>query len=160
MAAIEFALISGVLVLLILNLIDFASYFFDKMQVANAAEMGAQAAWNACDLQHIPATTSCPALNSAVTGAVQSTSLGTAVALQSGSPGEGYYCVNSSNVLQYMSSVSSKPSDCSGAGMPSNTPGDYIQVQTTYTWSPIIPGLSVAAALPAKITASAWFRLG
>jgi hypothetical protein len=129
------------------------------MEVENATEVAAQAAWKACDLSHLPATTNCPGLTTAMQNALQSTSLGTNVSMVSGSPSEGYYCVNSSNALQYVSDVSSKPADCTAAGMPSLQPGDYIQVQTTFTYVPLFGGLSVASAFPTPINRTAILRL-
>jgi hypothetical protein len=89
-----------------------------------------------------------------------STSLGARVSLVSGSPSEGYYCVNSSNALQYVSNVTSKPADCTAAGMPSLQPGDYIQVQTTFPYTPLFPGLSVSSTFPTPINRTAIMRLG
>jgi hypothetical protein len=80
--------------------------------------------------------------------------------LISGSPSEGYYCVNSSNALQYVSDVSSKPADCTAAGMPSLQPGDYIQVQTTFPYAPLFPGLSVTGTFSTPINKKAIMRLG
>ena len=95
-----------------------------------------------------------------MTTAVQSTSLGTKVTLQSGSPAEGYYCVNSSNALVYVSSVSSKPANCSSVGMASLQPGDYIKVQTTFTYTPLFKGITVGGLLPTTITSTTYMRLG
>lgn len=160
LAAIEFGLIAVALGVSVLNTADIAMYLYDRQQVENATEMGAQAAFQTCDQNHIPATLNCSGLNSAVSAAVKTTSLGTAVTLQSGSPSEGYYCVNSNGALQYMSGVNSKPADCSNAGMPSNSPGDYIEVQTTYTYTPVFPGLSIAHFFTSPILRTSWMRLG
>jgi len=159
-AAIEFAMIVPVLAAGIVNAADIAIYLIDRLQVENATEMGVQAAWQTCDLMHIPATTNCSGLNSAVTAAVQRTTLGTHITLRSGSPAEGYYCVSSSGSLQYVSSVSTKPTDCSAAGTPSNLPADYIKVETTYSYAPLFPGLSVAGLFTTPITRTAWMRMG
>jgi len=95
-----------------------------------------------------------------VTNSVQSTSLGAHVTQIAGSPSEGWYCVNSTGSLQYMAAVTAtEPSDCSAAGVQSNSPGDYIEVQVTYTWTPIFPGLSVASKLSHTITSNAFMRL-
>jgi Flp pilus assembly protein TadG len=160
LAAIEFAMIAGFLSIAVLNVTDIAEFYFDKLQVDNATQMGAQAAWAACDLNHVPATVRCSSFSAAVSRAVHSTSLGSAVSLQSGSPSEGYYCVNSSGVLQYMSDVNSAPVDCSAAGVSSTTPADYVKIQTSYTYTPIFGGISIAAALPTSITSISWVRLG
>ncbi len=159
-AAIEFALIASFLGVAVLNVSDVALYLFDKLEVNNATEMGAQAAWATCDLNHLPATTKCSAMNAAVTAAVQSTSLGSHVSLQTGSPAEAFYCASSSGVLTYMADVSNRPSDCSAAGVATESAGDYIRIQTTYTYSSMFPNLSVASTFPAAITSTAWMRLG
>jgi Flp pilus assembly protein TadG len=159
-AAIEFGLFSIFLSLALVNVADVSIYIYHRMQVENATQVAAQAAWKACDLPQLPATVNCPGLTTAVQNAVKSTSLGTSVALVAGSPSEGYYCVNSSNALQYVSAVSSKPADCTAAGMPSLQPGDYIQVQTTFPYAPLFPGLSVTSTFTTPINRTAMMRLG
>jgi Flp pilus assembly protein TadG len=159
-AAIEFGLFAIFLSLGLANVADVSIYIYQRMQAENATQVAAQAAWKACDLSHLPATTNCPGLATAVQNAIQSTSLGTRVSLISGSPSEGYYCVNSANALQYVSNVSSKPADCTAAGMPSLQPGDYIQVQTTFAYAPLFPGLSVASTFATPINKTAIMRLG
>src|SRR5262249_20623820 len=143
-----------------LNVTDIAVYIYQRMQVEYAAQAGAQAAWKTCDLAHLPATTNCPGLSGAVQRAVQSTSLGTQIGLHSGSPAEGYYCINASNALQYVSGVNSKPADCSVAGTPALQPADYIQVQTTFAYAPLFPGITVAALFATPISRTAFMRLG
>lgn len=159
-AAVEFALIAGVVVFALLNGVDVGLYLYQEMEVENATQVAAQAAWKACDLTQLPATTNCSGLSSAVSTAVQSTSLGARVTLQSGSPSEGYYCLNASNALQKVSSVASKPADCTAAGQPSLQPGDYISIQTTFAYAPLFPTLSVAGAFKTPITRQALMRLG
>jgi Flp pilus assembly protein TadG len=161
-AAIEFGLFAIFLSLALVNVTDVSIYIYQRMQAENATEVAAQAAWKACDLTVLPPTTDCstdPYLT-AVRTALGSTSLTTRVALVSGSPSVGYYCVNSSNALQYVSAISSKPADCTAAGTPSLQPGYYIQVQTTFTYTPIFPGMSVAGTFPTPITRTAIMRLG
>jgi Flp pilus assembly protein TadG len=159
-AAIEFGLFAIFLSLALANVTDASFYIYQRMQAENATEVAAQAAWKTCDPSQLPATTNCSGLATAVQNAVQSTSLGTRVSLVSGSPSEGYYCVNSSNALQYVSSVSARPADCTAAGTPSLQPGDYIQVQTTFTFVPLFPGLSIASTFPTTINRTAIMRLG
>ena len=160
LAAIEFAFFASILSFALLNVTDISIYIYQRMEVEYAAEVGAQAAWKTCDLKQLPATKNCSGLSTAVTNAVQSTSLGTRVTLQSGYPSEGYYCVNSSNALQYMSDVSSRPSDCSNAGMSNLQPGDYIKGQTTFSYAPLFPGITVASAFSTPITKTTMMRLG
>ena len=159
-AAVEFGLFAIFLSLAFVNVTDVSIYIYQRMQAENATQVAAQAAWKACDPSQLPATINCSGLTTAVQNALGSTSLGTSVALISGSPSEGYYCVNSSNALQYVSSVSSKPADCTAAGMPSLQPGDYIQVQTTFPYAPLFPGLSVTGTFATPINRTAIMRLG
>jgi Flp pilus assembly protein TadG len=121
-AAIEFGIFSVLLALALANVVDVTMYLYQRMQTENATEVAAQAAWKTCDLTVLPLTTDCSTLAASVTAvqnALASTSLGTAVSLVSGSPSVGYYCVNSSNALQYVSAISIKPADCTAAGTPS-----------------------------------------
>ncbi len=165
-AGIEFALTGLVLVIGLLNAVDVGYYAYRRMEVENAAEVGAQAAWKNCtDPQNtmLPVTQNCPGLNTAITTAIQSTSLGTAVSLASGYPAEDYRCVNSSNVLQSVGSVSSpKPANCAAAGNPSGTAGDYLQVGVTCQYQSLFPGpisvMSVSGV--SSITKTTWMRMG
>lgn len=159
-AAIEFGFFAIFLAAALANVTDVSIYIYQRMQAENATQIAAQAAWKACDLSKLPATTNCPGLSTAMQNALTSTSLGTRVSLMPGSPSEGYYCVNSLNALQYVSDVSSKPADCTAAGMPSLQPGDYIQVQTTFTYTPLFAGLSVASTFATPINRTAFMRLG
>src|SRR5207342_3113846 len=98
-AAIEFGLFAIFLSVSLANVTDVSIYIYQRMQVENATQVAAQAIWKTC-ASSLPATTKCNGLATAVQRAVQSTSLGASVTLISGSPSEGYYCVNSSNALQ------------------------------------------------------------
>jgi len=157
-AGVEFALIGGFLCLAVVNVADIGTYLYKRMNVENAALVGAMSALKACDATELPATVNCPGLTAAVTAAIQSTSLGSAVTLSS-AVSEGYYCVNASNTLQYVSSVASKPADCSAAGMPALQPADYVQVAVTFSYTPIFAGISVAGLFPTPITKTAMVRM-
>jgi len=162
-AAIEFAGASLLLVVGLLNAVDLGYYEHRRMEVENAAQAGAQAAWATCNdiSSMLPATQNCAGLNAAITAAIQSTSLGTAVSLASESPTEGYYCVNGSNALQSVGSLNSKPADCTAAGNPTAAPGDYIQVGVTFNYAPLFPGVTVMSAWGiTSITKTSWMRLG
>jgi Flp pilus assembly protein TadG len=164
-AAIEFGIFSVLLALALANVVDVTMYLYQRMQAENATEVAAQAAWKACDLTVPPLTmtTDCSTLAASVTAvqnALGSTSLGTRVSLVSGSPSVGYYCVNSSNALQYVSDISSKPADCTVAGTPTLQPGYYIRVQTTFTYTPIFPGMSISSTFPTPINRTTLMRLG
>jgi Flp pilus assembly protein TadG len=157
-AAIEFALVALILVPVLLNLVDFSFLIWGQMEVENAAEIGAQAAYNTCSPGPLPATTNCPTLNTVVTAAIHATSLANSVSLASGYPSETYYCTSGTS-LQSVGSYSSPPSpfDCSAAGNAAATPGDYLTVKVTYSYTPLFSGLSLASAQ--TLTASGIQRL-
>jgi len=157
-AAIEFALVGSILVLLLLNMVDFSRMIWTQMEVENSAQVGAQAAYQTCAGGSMPATTNCPTLASVVTTAIQSSSLGAAVSLASGSPSETYYCTNG-NTLQSVGTYSSPPSpfNCSATGNASTSPGDYIAVNVRYNFAPIFAGLSLAPTQ--ALTGAAIMRL-
>ncbi|MGQ0445215.1 MAG: TadE family protein [Beijerinckiaceae bacterium] len=160
-AGVELALTAPFFAVGLVNAVDVGYYAYRRMQVENAAEIGAQAAWKACTDPKdpmVPVTTKCAGLNATITTAIQSTSLGTAVSLASGYPKEDYYCVTSSNALQYQGSVASTPTACSGG----ETPGDYIQVGVTYPYNPLFSGvISVMSASGiTTITKTTWMRMG
>ena len=161
-SAIELSFFLALLTFGMLNVADISIYIYKRMELENATQMGVQAAWKNCDPNngYVPATTNCPNLTTAITNALNGTSLGSNVQLQAGYPSEGYYCVNSSGTLQYVSSVSiPPPPDCTVAGTPGNQPGDYIKVATTYAYAPLFPGITVAGAFTTPITKTAFMRL-
>lgn len=160
-SAIEFAGAATILVGILTNAVDFNDYEYRSMQVADAAQVGAQTAWKNCNsASSLPATQNCSGLNAAVTTAIQSTALGSRVALSTGYPAEGYYCVNASGALQSVGSLSSKPSDCSAAGNAATSPGDYVQIRVTAPYTPLFPGLTVVGNWGVtSLSAVSWMRL-
>jgi len=161
-SAIEFAIFAGILSFGLLNVADITVYIYQRMQVENATEMAVQAAWKACDWTkgYVPATTKCTGLTSAITAAVQSTTLGNQVSLQTGSPSEAYYCVNSSGAIQNVGAVTSAPpTDCSATGNAGQHPADYIQITTTFSYAPMFPGVTVAGAFATPIIRTGMMRL-
>jgi len=159
-AAIEFAGSAMLLVLGVLNATDLSNYALKRMDVENAAQIGAQAAWKICsNSSMLPATQNCAGLNAAITSAIQSTSLGTSVSLASGYPTEGYYCVNSSGALQAVGSLANKPTDCSAVGSANTSPGDYIHVQVTYSYKPLFAISVMGASGVNSISMMTWMRL-
>lgn len=157
-AAVEMALVSGVFSVALFNAIEVGRYAYVLMEAEQATQAGAEAALVACDSQHVPATQNCPALSSAVSTAIQGTSLGNHVSLN-GAISEGYYCLNASNALVYASDISSKPSDCSAYGSGGLAPVLYLQVHTTYTYAPIFTGFTVGSTFPTAVQKTAWMRM-
>jgi Flp pilus assembly protein TadG len=160
-ATIEFAFVSGVLVLALLNGLEFARWSFQKMEMANAVHSATHAVWSACDVNHLPAKTNCTGLTAAVTNGLKSTSLGTAVTLSSTFPSEAYFCVNSSNALQQVALYTDpKPANCAAAGDTTRVPGDYVSITATYQYTPLFGSpLTFGNMLPSTMTASGFIRL-
>ncbi|MBV9396323.1 MAG: pilus assembly protein [Methylobacteriaceae bacterium] len=167
-AAVEFGFVGVMFITGILNAFEVGRFAYEKMQVENAAYAGAQAAWKTCDFTMLPATqmqtatqtTKCPNLNTAVTAAIQATSLGSKVALSSAGITEAYYCVNTSGTLQSVGSVSSKSANCSAAGNANVSPADYIQVNVTFSYTPLLPMTVMGVHGASTITKTSWMRLG
>jgi Flp pilus assembly protein TadG len=141
---IEFAFIAPILVVLIMNILDFSRLIWARMEVDYSAQMGAQAAYKTCSTGTLPAITNCASLNTVVTSAIHATSLGTDVTLTSGYPTETYYCVSGTALQSVATYPSSPPADCSAYGS-SSAPGDYIEVDVAYSYSPTFAGLSLAS---------------
>jgi Flp pilus assembly protein TadG len=158
MAAVEMSLISGVFAVALFNAIEVGRYAYVLMEAEQATQAGAEAAFVACDSQHVPATQNCPGLNSAVTTAIQGTSLGNHVTLN-GAISEGYYCINASNALVWASDVSSKPSDCSAFGNAGLAPVLYLQVHTSYTYAPIFNSFTIGSTFPTAVQKTSWMRM-
>ena len=161
-SALEFAIFAGILAFGLLNTADISIYIYKRMQVENATEMAAQAAWKACDPSkgYLPATLSCPNLTTAMTQAAQSTALGNQVTIATGSPQEGFYCLNDAGALQHVANASlNPPADCSSTGLPGQQPGDYIRVTTSFSYAPLFPGVTVAGVFPTPIMKTSMMRL-
>ena len=90
---------------------------------------------------------------------------------------EGYYCSDATGALKAvtvsgknnpwsMSATSSQipdinSIDCMGVnGNNSNTPGDYLAVTVTYTYTPLFKGVSAVAMLGSTVTQTSWIRVG
>jgi Flp pilus assembly protein TadG len=162
-AGIEFALVAGVLCILLLNVIEVARYAYTVRQVQNAAQIGAQAIWKACDpVKELPATTQCASLNNVITLAITSTTLGDGVKLQVNSPMEAYYCLSNANALIPDAGISlaNKPTNCNTiAGAQAGQPGDYIRVDVTYDYKPLFLDFTVGKLFGSTISKSTFMRL-
>lgn len=162
LATIEFALAGTALTVGLLNGLEVARWSLQKMEMANAVHSATLAVWNACDTKHLPAKSNCTGLTSAITTGLQTTSLGTSVTLATNYPTEGYYCINSSGVLTNVANynASTVPANCSAQGDSSHAPGDYVVIQATYTYTPLVgSGLTVGSRLPGTFTSTGYIRL-
>lgn len=168
-AAVEFVLWLAVLMLPLFNAIDLGIYVFQKMQLQMAAQAATQAVWHACDTSaKLPAVTNCTGLAATVQTAAQSSTLGNNVTVSTGSPAEGYYCVNSSGALQLVGTagkigtppVKPNPFTCVNQFAGSTTaPGDYLQVTVSFPYKPVFRNISLASLLTTPITKTAWMRM-
>jgi len=170
-AAVEFALWFTFLIAAVFNAADIGVYVYRRMQVDMAAQAAVQAAWHLCDgSSKLPLTTCATATGSNVLTtmqtAAQSTSLGTAVSLAAANVKDAYYCSNGSGALTQTGTAGSTTAAPSYSGNCSavltgntQTPGEYVQVTVTYTFTPMFQGVTVASLLPSAVSRQAWLRL-
>jgi len=155
------ALILPGVVFIGLNLTDLSVYIYTKMQVDLAAQEAVGAARSLCyTAAQLPATINCgSSLQPTMLSAARKTSLGTKITL--GMPTEKFYCANSSSTLVAVKDADKKPPATCKDTITGSTakPGDYISVTASYTFTPVFPGASVAAYMPATIQRTAWMRL-
>ena len=186
-AAMEFAIWLAALTAPTLGAVDVGFYGFQTLQVHNAAQMAAQAAWATCSTSaQQPATAVCnaaggAALNAAIQTGEQSTPLGSGVTMASGS--EKFWCVNSSGSFVEPSGVtdgviatksgdvntaggdtagSANSKTCTYGASSSATPGDYVVVTVQFNYRSPFKGMSVISFLNggnATITQTAWTRI-
>ncbi|HEV2363873.1 MAG TPA: TadE/TadG family type IV pilus assembly protein [Caulobacteraceae bacterium] len=162
----EFAFFASFLLLALFSLVDIGVYIYQRLQLENAAQVASQTAWSMCEANYQrPVTANCSGVQSAITSAAHTTSLGSAVSVTSVS--EGYYCVNSSGALTLIGSTGtfgSPPtaqSSCgSGTWVNGSTPGDYVAVTVSYAYAPIFGAISLASLLTTPITKTSWMRVG
>jgi hypothetical protein len=146
-SAVEFGLIGSIFAVLLLNVVDFSMLIWSRMQVDYAAAVGAQAAYNICSPGPMPAMSNCQTMPAVVAAAIQSTSLGTGVQLDTSPnrPGlsEGYYCTIGTDLRFVGDTSAQKPPNCLPDNPdPTATPGDYVIVNVKYQFTPLFSGLS------------------
>jgi hypothetical protein len=115
-----------------------------------------QTAWSQCAPSGlVPATVNnyCPGLSAAMAASLKTTPLGSGVTITSTT--ESYCCPGAGTISCQGPVASTTPVNCSSG----QAPGDYIFIATSYTYSPIYSGLSVASLLTTPITRTAWMRL-
>lgn len=162
-AASEFALVLPLLAVIFLNVADFGIYLYSKMQVDLAAQEAVGAARVLCDESTVdkglPATLNCTDLTTTMEAAAETTSLGSNVTLSG--TNEAWYCSDDTGTLDEVAAANgTAPADCSGTLAGSTAaPGIYISTTASMPFTPVFPGVSIAAVLPASITGTAWMRL-
>jgi len=160
LAAVEVGVASVAIVLAALNVADVGRFAYQSAVVTAAAQAGAQAAKDACNIDHIPATLDCRSLYGAVTNAVQNSPLGAQVTLR-GPITEGYYCMTMSRGLAAVGELEDgRPEDCSAVpAVAGATPTLYLQVRVITPFSPLFRGLTVANAFSDHIARTVWIRM-
>ncbi len=148
-------MILGLLAVPALSASDLALYAWDRMQLENAAQMAAQAAWETGDGgAKVPALTKCTGLTAAVSVAAQSTSLGTGAVV--GTLTEGNFCPDSAGTALVSAGTAD---DCQAVNGSTDKPGNYLTIPVTYTYTPLFPAASVVSLLPANMQANGRMRL-
>jgi len=168
-AAAEMALIFPIFGYVGINVVDLGTYTFAKMETDLAAQEAVGTVRDLCyNSALLPATNPSghcdAALTSKMLAAAQSTSLGSAVTLNT--PTEAYYCATAAGALgtppgtPVAAVTATPPTTCSGTVTGSTSaPGDYIYVTASYTYVSVFPGATIASLLPSSITRTAWMRL-
>ena len=167
-AAVEFAIWTMLLVPIIVNVMDIGIYGFQRVQLSNAGQSGAQAAWtiwyaNKCTY---PTKTigNCGGNNTistAVTNAIkQSSVMGLASPAQfaQGTPTDapGYYCpATTTNVLTSVGSATCP----AGSANQGAAAGYYDVIRVTFTYQPLFAAASVVSLLGATMTQDTYIRL-
>lgn len=154
--AIEFALVSLVLIFLLLNGVDFGRYIYYRDQVENATQAGAHAVWQRCDPTKLPIVPKCY-----TNEATAKTSVASVVAnIVPGVTGDhvtlaqDYYCPDATGTLHAVTNVASPPSQCSGV-----VPGVYVRVNVTYSYTPLFGNLTVVKMFQTSTSTTSYMRL-
>ncbi|MGZ3274214.1 MAG: hypothetical protein ACXU8Z_10655, partial [Caulobacteraceae bacterium] len=151
------------------NVVDLGVYGFERVQLANAAQSAAQAAWttwyaNSCTYP-TKTISNCGGngtISAAITNAIkQSSVLGLASPAQfsQGTPTDsaGYYCpATTTNVLTSVGSSTSCPSGSANQGAAS---GYYDVIRVTFTYHPLFGSASVANLLGTTMIQDTYIRL-
>jgi Flp pilus assembly pilin Flp len=157
-AAIEMALVGTLLAGALLNVAEVSRYAYLAMEVNAAAQAGAQAAIVKCNPTETPVTINCPEVDDAIETAITGTSLGERITLKA-PVDEAWYCLTPAGDLQEMGPPDEKPEDCEEAGVPAGRPALYVRLQTTFTYEPMFPGLTIVQSFAETIERSAMMRL-
>jgi Flp pilus assembly pilin Flp len=160
--AAETALVSGLLTVLIAQVLDFGWFAYTSVQVKMAAQAAAAEAAVVCsDASKLPATNNCPGLVAKMEAAANEVSIGGTMTVTDPYE-EGYYCTDqATEELVLVWDVDSKPADadCSAYGS-AEAPGDFVKVTVNHTFNPLFPGLSAVSYLGNTMTADGWMRVG
>ncbi len=155
--AVEFALVAGTFVFLLLNGVDLGRYIYLRNQVENATQASVHAIWQNCGPMKLPVVSKCYASQAAAKTAVVNVISGivNGVTDSNVTVAEGYYCADEFDALHTVTDVKNLPSQClSGV-----VPGDYVKVDVTYAFAPLFGNLTVARLLGTSIPTTSYMRL-
>jgi Flp pilus assembly protein TadG len=145
-SAVEFAIWLTLLAYPLVNIFDLGFYVYQRMEVENAAQMGAQASYLQCGQSYgAPSFTNCGTTGTnAVTNAAHSTSLtSSSVSVDTG---------------EYLNNVKQTGSGGVTATPPSAT-GDYLAVQVSYPYAAPFSLATVTSLLSNPIVRTHWMRM-
>jgi hypothetical protein len=175
-AAVEFAIWLIVLVPILINVVDLAFYAYARVQVANAGQASAQAAWSIWNAKGCSYSTNTVAncggngtISTAITDAInQSSAIGglSSAPITENTSNEvtGYFCPTSTGGLA-MDGASPGVATCPssyGVNTFSNSgakAGYYYMIEVTYTYHPLFPAAAVTRIIGTTITHDTWIRL-
>jgi Flp pilus assembly protein TadG len=158
-AAVEMALIGGLLTGALMNVAEVGRYAYLATEVSAASQAAAQAAIITCPTDKTPVTINCPAVAAAVTTALHGSSLGSRISLVTGGMTEGWYCLKANGTQVWVSAAASKPANCIDAGEPNVLPALYVSLQATYDYEAMFPGLTIVGNFPPHIIRTSWMRM-
>lgn len=159
--AAETALVSGLLTVLIVQILDFGWFAYSSVQVKMAAQAAAAEAAVVCsDESKLPATVNCGAdLKDRMEAAANQVSIGGTITV-SDPIDEGYYCTDqATEELVEVGDLNNKPADCTAHGS-AEAPGDFVTVTVNFDFNPLFPGLSAISYSDGPMTAEGWMRVG
>lgn len=161
--AVETALVSGFLTILIAQVLDFGWYVYCAVQVKMAAQAAAAEAAVVCSTSTLlPAKTNCGSdIKTKMQAAANQVSIGGSITIADADFNEGYYCHNpgANNALVMKSSYTSKPADCTPYSA-TEIPADFVTAKVSYTFRPAFPGLSAISYVGGAMTSTGWMRVG
>jgi Flp pilus assembly protein TadG len=142
-AAVEMAIWLIFLVPALLNAFDLSLYTYQQMQVKQAAQVAAAAAFASCSQQgYASLSSSCSGFTNIINNAAQTaTSLTSSV---TASTAEGNYCVSGTTGGLVTTGCT--------------TTAHYLLVTTTFTYTPMFRNVTVTSLLPSSISSTAWVR--
>ena len=155
LVAIEFAIVAGLLVPLLLAVADIGQYLHRRLQVEGLAGQVARAVTTTCSGQ-LPAIARCARLRAVIADIRAASSLATTVDIAFD---EAEFCIRGQRLDR--AGPAGRGAICPGNGKGSSgvAAGDYVIVTARYTIKPLFLDDGVGGALPSTIVRTAMLRL-